>query len=155
MLLCLPRLSPRDLLKNFHDGEGPQVTVARLPKVILVRLRVKVSFCNLIHFPAVVVAMSGGVDSSVAMKLLADQVCAILECIINLISTNDRTLTCLRFTCGIGMLVMKQAQTSAVSGRKTGRMFSVFAGSLTRPVEWSGYTYQSDFVGLIRRFRLI
>lgn len=86
----------------------------------------------------VVVAMSGGVDSSVTAKLLAEKVreskSRILR--ISLPTIIQRIMTSLPSLCGIGIPGTNRAQMWAVSGRRTGRMFNACAENSTSPAKW-------------------
>jgi hypothetical protein len=80
--------------------------------------------------------MSGGVDSSVTAKLLAEKVC---ESIFfrTLLPTNiQRIMTSPPSLCGIGIPGTNRAQMWAVSGRRTGTMSNACAENSTSHTEW-------------------
>lgn len=82
----------------------------------------------------VVVAMSGGVDSSVTARLLANEVSEPQKRVNYLKSW--RIMTFLLYLCEIGTREMKPGPITAVSGNKTGKTFSVFASLLPSLAKW-------------------
>lgn len=86
--------------------------------------------------PTVVVAMSGGVDSSVTAKLLAEKVREVKKPPHTFAYDHPRIMTSPPSLCGIGIPGTNRAQMWAVSGRRTGRMFNACAENLTSHAKW-------------------
>lgn len=81
--------------------------------------------------------MSGGVDSSVTARILADKVRSYELDGDIIILIRIRIMIYLQFSCVIGTLVMSREQIEVASGRKTGKTFNGSAKSLIFPVKWS------------------
>lgn len=84
----------------------------------------------------VVVAMSGGVDSSVTAKLLAEKVREVKNPPHTFAYNHPRIMTSPPSLCGIGIPGMNRGKMRAVSGRRTGRMFNACAENSTSHTEW-------------------
>ena len=84
----------------------------------------------------VVVAMSGGVDSSVTAKLLTEKVREVKNPPRTFAYDHPRIMTSPPFLCGIGIPGTNRAQMWAVSGRRTGRMFNACAENSTSHAKW-------------------
>jgi NH3-dependent NAD+ synthetase len=84
----------------------------------------------------VVVAMSGGVDSSVTARILANKVGTPA---FHLSSSTDvsRDMIYLPSSCAIGIRVTSQELIRAVNGRETGRTYNVSARHWIYLVKWS------------------
>ena len=80
--------------------------------------------------------MSGGVDSSVTAKLLAEKVREPRILRTFFAYTHPRIMTSPPSLCGIGIPATNRAQMSAVSGRRTGRMFNASAENSTSHTAW-------------------
>ena len=85
---------------------------------------------------AVVVAMSGGVDSSVTAKLLAEKVRQVDNPSHAFAHNCSRIMTFLPSSCGIGIPGMNRALMWAVTGRRTGKMCNVYAENSTSHAKW-------------------
>jgi hypothetical protein len=80
--------------------------------------------------------MSGGVDSSVTAKLLAEKVREVQNPPHTFAYNHPRIMTSPPSLCGIGIPGTNRAQMWAVSGRRTGRMSNACAENSTSHTEW-------------------
>jgi len=97
-------------------------------------------FRTLTRRALVVVAMSGGVDSSVTAKLMVDQVRYLqyslflwffLSCI-----AGSRVMTLLDFSCGIGTRETNPGLIKDVNGRRIGKTYGWYPNAWIYPAEW-------------------
>jgi asparagine synthetase B (glutamine-hydrolysing) len=84
----------------------------------------------------VVVAMSGGVDSSVAAKLLAEKVRHVDNPLHAFAHNCSRIMTFPPYLCGTGTPGTNRALMWAVTGRRTGKMYNVCAENSTSHARW-------------------
>ena len=94
-----------------------------------------------LYMSLVVVGMSGGVDSSVAAKLLADQVNQLVYFARDpfIWFLVHRSMIYQQYSCEIGTLGTNQGLTKVVNGKGTGKMSNEYVKSLIYPVKWYVY----------------
>ena len=91
----------------------------------------------------VVVAMSGGVDSSVTARLLAEKVQSFRIHTVYFLNSLLRTTTYPLYSCETGTRGMNPVRTRAASGRRIGKTCIKFVGCLAFLVRWSLLPFRS------------
>ena len=130
----IKRLLATNARRKLHPERGEK------GKPLMVRV-----YHTLTHEWLVVVAMSGGVDSSVTAKLMVDQVRylqrrlslrLILTCV-----AGSRVMMLLDFSCATGTRETNPGPTRGANGKRIGRMYGWCPRTWVYPAEWCVYIY--------------